>query len=227
MTIAALDPALVVVLLLNFFILATANIRLIIYGVAVQGVLLGLIYPAAHFFAHPAGTEVSRDALDNLRLALLSIGMVLTKGVIIPQLVLRAMREADVQWKVDSIIGCVPALLIGAVGTTLAMVASRNLPLNPEHASHLLIPSSLATVLTGFLVLTTCRKAVTQVLGYVVLENGIFIFGLLLIQAIPILVELGVLLDLYVGVFVMGIIINHVSRAFPAATDEHLSALKE
>lgn len=226
MTIAVLDPALVIVLLLNFLILATANIRIVIYGVAAQGVLLGLIYPAAHF-ASDSGPDGSSGTLVITRLSLLVVGMVVIKGMVIPKLLLRAMREADVQWKVESILGHVPTLLIGAIGTALAIVASRSLPLNPEHASHLVIPTSLATVLTGFIVLTTCRKAVSQVLGYVVLENGIFIFGLLLIQAIPILVELGVLLDLYVGVFVMGIIINHVSRAFPAATSEHLSALKE
>jgi hydrogenase-4 component E len=225
-TIAALDPVLVIILLLNFLILATASIRQVIYAVAAQGVLLGLIYPVAHVATH-AGTESGLQFLVVARLALLAGGMVVIKGVVIPQLLLRAMREADVQWQVESLIGFVPALLIGAVGTALAVVLSSALPLHADHASHLVIPSSIATAFTGFLLLTTCRKAVSQVLGYVVLENGIFIFGLLLIQAIPILVELGVLLDLYVGVFVMGIIINHVSRAIPAATREHMSALKE
>jgi hydrogenase-4 component E len=226
MTIAALDPALVLVLLLNFLILATASIRLVIHAVAAQGILLGLIYPVAHFATH-SGPETGTSTVVFARLGALVFGMVAIKGIIIPQLLLRAMREADVNWKVESLLGHVPTLLIGAVGTALAMVVSRSLPLDSEHASHMVIPSSLATLLTGFLVLTTCPKAVSQVLGYVVLENGIFIFGMLLIQAIPILVELGVLLDLYVGVFVMGIMINHVSRAFPAATSEHLSALKE
>ena len=71
--------------------------------------------------------------------------------------------------------------------------------------------------------LVTRREALGQVLGYIVLENGIFIFGLLLIEAVPVLVELGVVLDLFVGVFVMGIIFNHVSRAFPEASIEHLN----
>ena len=76
------------------------------------------------------------------------------------------------------------------------------------------MPASLATVLTGFLLLTTRRKAITQVVGYLVLENGIFLFGLLLLEAMPFLVEVGVLLDLFVGVFVMGIIIHHINREF-------------
>ena len=89
------------------------------------------------------------------------------------------------------------------------------------------MPASLATVWTGFLMLTTRKKAIMQVLGYLVLENGIFLFGLLLLEAMPFLVEVGVLLDLFTGVFVMGIIIHHISREFASISTEHLSELKE
>ena len=58
-------------------------------------------------------------------------------------------------------------------------------------------------------------------------ENGIFVFGLLLIAAMPFLVEVGVLLDLFTGVFVMGIIINHINREFASVSTEHLAELKE
>ncbi len=76
------------------------------------------------------------------------------------------------------------------------------------------MPASLATVLTGFIVLTTRRKAITQVAGYLILENGIFIMGLTLVEAMPFLVEVGVLLDLVVGIFVMGIMIYQINREF-------------
>ena len=82
-------------------------------------------------------------------------------------------------------------------------------------------------MLTGFLVLTTRRKAITQVVGYLVLENGIFIMGLCLLEAMPFLVESGVLLDLFVGIFVMGIIINHIHREFASLDTGRLSALKD
>ena len=61
-----------------------------------------------------------------------------------------------------------------------------------------------------------------QVLGYLILENGIFLFGLLLLEAMPFLVEVGVLLDLFTGVFVMGIIIYHINREFSSISTEHL-----
>src|SRR5207244_1116074 len=89
------------------------------------------------------------------------------------------------------------------------------------------VPASLATVWPGFLLLTTRKKAITQVLGYLLLENGIFLFALLLLEAMPFLVEVGVLLDLFTGVFVMGIIIFHINREFSSISTEHLSELKE
>ncbi|HTW95432.1 MAG TPA: hypothetical protein VMD30_11590, partial [Tepidisphaeraceae bacterium] len=80
---------------------------------------------------------------------------------------------------------------------------------------------------TGFLLLTTRVKALTQTIGYLVLENGVFIFGLLLLEAVPFLVEIGVLLDLFVGVFVISIIIHHINREFASLDTRRLSALKE
>src|SRR5439155_23893189 len=125
------------------------------------------------------------------------------------------------------VVNFMSSLLLGAVGTGLAMVFSSTLPLTEEHADLLVVPASLATVWTGFLLFTTRKKAIMQVLGYLLLENGIFLFGLLLLEAMPFLVEIGVLLDLFTGVFVMGIIIHHINREFSSISTEHLAELKE
>jgi len=82
-------------------------------------------------------------------------------------------------------------------------------------------------VLVGFILLTTRFKALTQVVGYLVLENGIFIFGMLLIEAMPMVVEMGVLLDLVVGIFVISIIVNHINQAFSSLDTRRLVSLKE
>src|SRR5438874_1652343 len=63
--------------------------------------------------------------------------------------------------------------------------------------------------------------------GILLGENGIFVFGLLLLEAMLPLVEVGVLLDLFTVVFVMGIIIHHISREFASMSTEHLTELKE
>lgn len=230
MNIQFVDPFLVLALLLNFFMLVATRMRSIIAAVALQGILLGVIYPIAHqslhFAANPQAASTD-GRLSLVRLLLLTFAMIAIKGILIPRLLLVAVREVNIGNQVESLVGFVPTLLIGAVGTGLAIVFAQTLPLTTEHTSLLIVPASLATVLTGFLILTTRRIVLTQVIGYLVLENGIFIFGLLLVEAMPSLVEVGVLLDLFVGVFVMGIIIYHVSREFPAASSEHLSALRE
>jgi len=222
MNLNLIDPLLVAVVLLNFFLLATGRLKALISAVAWQGAILGVTYPLAHHGTHPSG-----ESVISLRLLALAAAMIAIKFWVMPQMLTYAMREARVSWRIEPYVGLTTSLLIGAVGTGLAMALSRTLPLRPEHASHLLVPCSLATVFTGFVILTTRREALTQVLGYLVLENGIFIFGLLLVDAMPMLVEVGVLLDLFVGVFVMGIVIHHVNRQFSASTSDHLSALKE
>ncbi len=209
-----LDPLVIMGLVFNFVALGVSRIRGVINAVAAQGIVLAILA----LFVHP---EI------RLRVVLLVVGTIVLKGFVIPQFLVHAMRESDIQHEVKPVVGYMTSLLLGALGTGLAMVFSYTLPLADEHQHMLLVPASLATVWTGFLMLTTRKKAIMQVLGYLLLENGIFLFGLLLLEAMPLLVEIGVLLDLFTGMFVMGIIIHHISREFASISTEHLSELKE
>jgi hydrogenase-4 component E len=214
MRLILLDWLLVGVLLLNFLALGVSRLRSVIHAAALQGVLLGVLAMLAH-------------EEPGVRVGLLAAATVLIKGVAIPRLLGYAMREVVVRHEVEPLVGFLPSLLLGAVGTGMALALARTLPLREEQLGTLLVPASFATVFTGFLILTTRRKAISQAVGYLVLENGVFLFGLLLLEAVPFLVEIGVLLDLLAGIFVMGIIIHHVNREFAAAGTENLSALKE
>jgi hydrogenase-4 component E len=209
-----LDPLLIVALALNFVALGVSRIRAVINAVALQGMLLG-------FFP----LFVQRDlGLHGVLLIAATVGL---KGFIIPRFLFQAMREAQIQHEVTPVVNFATSLLLGAVGTGLALLFAHALPLAAEHAGLLLVPASFATVWTGFLMLTTRKKAIMQVLGYLLLENGIFLFGFLLLEAMPALMEVGVLLDLYTGVFVMGIIVHHINREFASTSTEHLKELKE
>jgi hydrogenase-4 component E len=211
---ALLDPLLIVILAINFFALGVSRIRGVINAVALQGILLGL-FP---LFVHP---EIG------LRGVVLMAVTIAVKGFVIPRFLAKAMREADIQHEDKPLLSYMSSLLLGALGTGLAMEFARTLPLAERHEDLLIVPASLATVWAGFLMLTTRQKAIMQVLGYLLLENGIFLFSLLLLEAMPLLVEIGVLLDLFTGVFVMGIIIHHINREFASMSTEYLSALKE
>jgi hydrogenase-4 component E len=210
-----LDPLLIVALALNFVALGVSRIRAVINTVALQGILLGIM---------PLLLPHHEIGVRNILLIVVTVGL---KGFVIPGFLVRAMREANIQHEVNPVVNYMSSLLLGAVGTGLALVFSYTLPLAEKDAGYLVVPASLATVWTGFLMLTTRRKAIMQVLGYLLLENGFFLFGLLLLEAMPFLVEIGVLLDLFTGVFVMGIIIYHINREFASTSTEHLTELKE
>ena len=99
------------------------------------------------------------------------------------------------------------------------------LPVPEKHP--FLVPTALSTVWTGLLLIVSRRKAVTQVIGFLVLENGVFVFGLLLSDFMPTMVEAGVLLDLFAAVFVMGIVMFHINREFSSLDTARLSSLRD
>ena len=83
------------------------------------------------------------------------------------------------------------------------------------------------TTLSGLFMIVSRRKALTQVLGYLTMENGVYVFGASLAVREPLLVELGILLDVFVGVFVMGIVIYQINREFDHIDTDRLSVLKD
>ena len=209
-----LNAILVIVLMLNLFALGTSRILSVVHAVAAQGALLGAVPLLAH--AHVTFPMI-----------LAAVGAIALKGVVIPTFMLRALREAQIKREVEPLIGLLPSIILGALATAFALLFAGRLPLAPAHSGTLLVPASIATVLTGFILLTTRVKAITQVVGYLILDNGIFIFGMLLIEAMPYIVEMGVLLDLFVGIFVISIIINHINQAFSSLDTRRLAELKE
>lgn len=210
----ALNTLLVIVLLLNLFALGTSRIRALVHGVALQGVALGIAPLVAH------------EHIEILQV-LLAAATMLVKGLLIPQMLLKALRDAQIKREVEPLIAFMPSILLGAVGTAAAIGLATQLPLAPGHTKTLVVPAAFSTLLTGFLLLTTRIKAITQAIGYLILENGIFVFGLLLLEAMPFLVELGVLLDIFVGIFVISIIIHHINREFASMDTRRLSSLKD
>ena len=201
-------------LLINLVALGTSRIGTVVRVVGLQGVLLGMLGVAAH------------GGLD-LKIGVLVLASVVIKGWVIPVILFRALRQVSIKREVEPSLGLLPSLLLGALATVLAVAASNRLPLVETRLAPLLIPASFATIAAGFILITARRKAISQVLGYLVLENGIFVFGLLLVEEMPFLVETGVLLDLLVGIFVLSIIIHHINREFASLDTRRLSLLKE
>jgi hydrogenase-4 component E len=199
---------------LNLIALASARLPSLIRTAAVQGMVLGVL-------------PLLIERQVHLLVVLVAAGTVAVKGVVIPALLRRALRAANIDREVEPLLDYIPSLLLGAAATIGAVALAGLLPLLPEHTGALLVPGSFATVVAGFLLLIGRAKAISQVCGYLILENGIYLFGLLLIRSMPLVVEAGILLDLTVGVFVIGIIADRIQREFDTLDTRKLTVLRE
>ncbi len=209
-----LNTILVIILVLNLCALGTSRIKTVIRIVATQGLLLGIIPLLIHKHL-------------TLSVAITIFVSIIIKSIVIPSVLVRALRDVQIKREVEPLIGLLPSIILGAIATVFALLITSQLPLESEHQDILLVPTSIATVLVGFILLITRYKAISQVIGYLVLENGIFIFSMLLIEAMPLIVEMGIMLDLFVGIFVTCIIINHINQAFSSMDTRRLVSLKE
>jgi len=207
------DLLLLLVVLTDFWVLGTTRLSSTIRAAALQGVFLAALPVALH---HGLSVHIVG----------LGLGTLIVKSIVLPAFLQRAIREASVRREVEPLIGFTASLCLGAVAVALSFAVAQRLPL-PESQTALLVPVALATVIVGLIVLTTRNKALTQVVGYLILENGIYVFGLSQAERVPFLVELGVLLDVFVGVFIMGIVVFHINREFDSLSSARLTELKD
>jgi hydrogenase-4 component E len=197
----------------DFAVLATSRLSACIRAIAAQGLLLGVLPLLIH-------RELSVHAVA------LAVGTVAIKAAVLPWFLRWAIREASVRREVEPLIGYMASMLLGAAGLAIAFAVATALPLRSGE-TELLVPVALVTVMIGLLVLTSRSKAITQVVGYLMLENGIYLFGLTQSERVPFLAEVGVLLDLFVAVFIMGIVVFHINREFDSISAANLTELHE
>lgn len=203
-----------VLLLLNLALTASSRLAGCISLVATQGVVLGLLPLFALEGFTPRGLFLAGF-------------VIVLKGIIFPRLLANTIRNVSVRREVEPFVGYGSSLMIGTALTVIAFWLGTRLPLPslPEGMS-LVLPGAIATILIGLFLIISRRKAVMQVLGYLVMENGIAAFGLAVVSKIPLLIELGVLLDAFVAIFVMAIMIYHISREFDHMDADQLNTLK-
>jgi len=201
-------------LLTCFALLGTSRIGACIRWLSFQGVLFGMV-----------PLIVPDDGLTARTLVLAGVNIAL-KGIAFPLILLRLRARANYNREVLPFVGFVLSLLCGIV--ILALSVWLTLQMKPAlvHAPFVLLDSSIFLIFVGLFLMISRRNALMQVIGYLVLENGIFVFGVITVEGTPLLVELGVLLDAFVGVFVMGIAIYHITREFGSMDVDRLTELR-
>ncbi len=205
----------VLIVITNFLLLGAGWLRASVRIVALQGLALGLL----PLFVHPGGLTV--------RLATIAVLVITLKGIIFPRLLLRNLRELSSVRAITYYVGPMPSLLIGILVMSSSLWWGYILPLPDQTGFRLAIPMVFFTIVTGLFLLVSRRQALMQIIGYLTLENGIYAFGVFFAQSESMLIEIGILLDVFVGVFIMGIMVFHISREFDNIEAGQLSTLRD
>jgi hydrogenase-4 component E len=209
-----IDVVMVTLILTNLVVLGSSRLNTCIRVIALQGVALGTL----PLMAGPGVLPV--------RMIALTAGTMGLKGVVFPWLLLRALRQAEVRREVDPYVGYIWSVVVGLISLGVSVWLGARLPLPGLLQPTLAVPVALFMIFVGLFVIISRRTALSQILGYIILENGVYAFGMVIMGEVPVLVELGVLLDAFVAVFVMGIAIYHISREFDHADADQLDTLK-
>ncbi len=207
-----LELALIAIVFLGIVILGSSRLRTIIHLFALQSFILSttplLIYPGVH------------------ALVMMMVILIL-KVFVMPGFLFWAIRHVSIRREARPLIGYGKTLAFGGLLVGAAFFLSSKLELPFKEVSNLLVPASFSVIMIGFLLLVSRLKAITQVIGYLVMENGIFLFALLLLDRTPLLVEMGIFLDIFVAVLVMGIVINHINEEYDDTNTLHLTTLRD
>jgi hydrogenase-4 component E len=191
--------------MISIWTLGVTRVGSMIWGLAAQGLTLGGLM-MLQGFAGRSGT-----------LLVLAAAMIGVKGIAIP-IILRS-SATRLQVARDPGTGIAPgfAMLVGTVITAACYFQSRRFSV--ESSLHGTAGLSIALVLTGLLIMLTRRTALGMLIGFLVLDNGIAAYGFTQTPGMPVVVELGVLFDLFAGVLLAGMMLFRVRRSF-----EHLDA---
>ncbi len=212
------DILLVVILLSVLLSLASNSLGTLVKIMAVQGIMVSLL---------PLLLE-HHSSMGSGGLIFFQV-MILIKGVLIPGLLYIALKRISIRREIEPIVGYHASLFAGLIIILLSVFITDKLHLSMPSGHELLLMTAITTMSAGFFLMMSRRKAITQVIGYLMLENGIYLIGTALTKHshTVYVVEFGVLLDLLVGVMVMGIILHNINHAFDDIDTDLLNRLKD
>jgi len=205
----------VAIVLTNLALLGSSRMGGLVRAMVVQGLAIGA-FPVVAWAAGVSAWAVPFG---------LFAGAI--KGLVFPWVLMRTLRRTGVSREVEPFVSCGMSLVIGLVAFGVAVWMGSRFSLDGmAYPTRLIVPVALFTAFVGLFLIVSRRKALTQAMGYLVFENGIYLFGVALVGELPFLVEFGILLDAYVALFVMGIATYQINREFHHIDTDRLSRLK-
>ena len=204
-----------ILLLLAFAMLAQRRVVSLVNLFAAQGLVLALSTAVVAYTTQQPHLYESAALTVALKVALL------------PWLLHRLVRRLDVRWEFEGLINIPATILIGIV----LVVFSFNLALPISQLASTVTRATLgiamASVMLAFLMMITRRKAIPQVIGFLAMENGLFFAATSATYGMPMVVELGVALDVLVGMLILGVFFFQIREQFDSLDLAHLEKLKE
>jgi hydrogenase-4 component E len=204
-----------ILLLLAFAMLAQRRVVSLIGLFAAQGVVLAL------------STAVVAYTTGQPHLYQSTALTLLLKVFFLPWLLRRLVRKLDVRWEFEGLINVSTTMLIGIV----LVVFSFNLALPISQLASTVTRSTLgiamACIMLSFLMMITRRKAIPQVIGFLSMENGLFFAATSATYGMPMVVELGIALDVLVGMLILGVFFFQIREQFDSLDLKHFEQLKE
>ena len=208
------DLILSLVLLSILFSFVSNRLPGLIKIVAFQGVAVSII----PFFI---GHDMSFNQV------LFTLSTTLIRGVGIPLSIYLAIRKIAIKREVQPIIGYHASIFCGLGLIVGATLISRQLHIPSALAYTLLFPTAIALPVTGMFLLMARRNAIAMVIGYIMMENGIYLVGSIFSLRVLHTVEFGILLDVLAGVMIMAIIFRNIKQTFDDVDTALLRTLKE
>jgi hydrogenase-4 component E len=210
-----LDLAVGVVLVCSFMVLWRRELVAIVRILMVQGVAIGAVAALLGVHGHH---------VEPVAVAVLVIGL---KGMMLPGVLLRIVRAGEETREVEPLVNVPTSLLAAAALTLLAYGTTRDLVALDPSPETKAVPVGIAVALIGIFVLVSRRKAVTQIVGFLLLDNGIALVAFLATAGVPVIVELGVALDVVLAVLILQVLTTRMRSKFGAMDLDRLRELRD
>jgi hydrogenase-4 component E len=204
-----------VILLLAFAMLAQRRVMPLINLFAYQGMVL---------CASTLVVAVTTGQHHLYYSAALTLGL---KGLLLPWILHRLVRRLHVKWDVESLINIPTTMLAGIVLVIIAFNVAQPISLLSHTISRGTLGIALATVMLAFLMMITRTKAIPQVVGFLAMENGLFLAATSATYGMPMVVELGIALDVLVGAIILGVFFFQIREQFDSLDIRHMERLKD
>ena len=149
------------------------------------------------------------------------------KVILLPLILNRLIRRLGAQWETETLLNAPATMLIGLILVIFCFTLAQPISHLSNTVTRSTLGIALAVVMLSFLMMITRRKAITQVIGFLAMENGLFFAATSATYGMPMVVELGVALDVLVGVVILGIFFFQIREQFDSLDLHHMESLKE